>query len=219
MRAALYIDGFNFYHAVDNLNQPFLKWLNLWALGNRIIDTKTESLVRVVWCTAKKPHSPEKNQRHQEYITALKLEGVEVLEGHFIEDSIECNDCHRVWSAPKEKESDINLALSVIDDAYQDLVDHFYLLTSDSDQGATARFFAKRFPKKKLTSVVPPGMEASKAIRTHTPHKIKIHESYLEQCLLPPLRTDEIEGKKTLRYRRPPKYNPPPGWVPPDKRP
>ena len=64
LRAALYVDGFNLYHAIDDLDRPFLKWLDLWALGERILDRKTERLVRKVYCTAQKPGEPAKNQRH-----------------------------------------------------------------------------------------------------------------------------------------------------------
>jgi hypothetical protein len=33
MRVACYIDGFNFYHALDDLAKPHLKWVDLWALS------------------------------------------------------------------------------------------------------------------------------------------------------------------------------------------
>ena len=41
-RAAFYIDGFNLYHAIDAYKRPYLKWLNLKALG-RAIAPKSES--------------------------------------------------------------------------------------------------------------------------------------------------------------------------------
>ncbi len=28
-----YIDGLNLYHAIDDLNRPHLKWVDLWALS------------------------------------------------------------------------------------------------------------------------------------------------------------------------------------------
>ena len=31
-RIIAYVDGFNLYHAIDNLNRPALKWLDLNAL-------------------------------------------------------------------------------------------------------------------------------------------------------------------------------------------
>lgn len=111
-RAALYVDGFNLYHSIDELNQPHLKWLNLWALGERIINRNKEKLVKARYFTARKPGAHAKNIRHDEYMTALKSYGVEITRGHFIDDQVECRGCNWVWDAPREKETDVNLALA-----------------------------------------------------------------------------------------------------------
>ena len=151
-RAALYVDGFNLYHALDALNEPHLKWLNLFALGSRILNRNQETLVKVRYFTALKPgpKAAEKNKRHREYITALKWFNVKIHEGHFISDTVDCLGCKRVWESPKEKETDVNIALFLYDDAHQDAFDVAYLLTADLDQGATARMLKKRFPKKTI---------------------------------------------------------------------
>jgi len=36
-RTIVYIDGFNFYHAVDDLGEPHLKWVDLWALSEKLL--------------------------------------------------------------------------------------------------------------------------------------------------------------------------------------
>jgi hypothetical protein len=219
-RAAFYVDGFNLYHALDALNQPHLKWLNLFALGSRILNRNQETLVKVRYCTALKPglKAVEKNKRHREYITALKWFNVKVHEGHFISDNVDCSKCGHVWESPKEKETDVNIALLLFDDAYQDAFDVAYLLTADSDQGATARMLKKRFPKKRLVSVVPPGMEASKSIMTYADHRYKLNEDIIEQCLLPGVEYDPAR-RGAIAFQRPAEYAPPAGWVPPDQRP
>jgi uncharacterized LabA/DUF88 family protein len=159
LRAALYVDGFNLYHAIDELGEPHLKWLNLAALGERIIPRTKERLIKVRWFTALQPKAPEdRRQRHREYITALKYFNVAVHQGHFIFDEVDCHGCGRVWAKPQEKETDVNIALHLFDDVYQDVFDVAYLLTADSDQGATAKMMVRRFPTKKLVSVVPPDM-------------------------------------------------------------
>jgi len=38
-----YIDGFNLYHAIDELAQPHLKWLNLWALSSHLLREASQS--------------------------------------------------------------------------------------------------------------------------------------------------------------------------------
>ena len=217
-RAALYVDGFNLYHAIDALNQPHLKWLDLAALGNRVLNRRTQRLVKVHYFTALKPGAFEKNKRHREYITALKYFNVAVHEGHFIKDAVDCRKCGHVWDKPQEKETDVSIALHLVDDAYQDVFDVAYLLTANSDQGATARMMKRRFPTKALVSLVPPGMEASKAILSHTSLKQKITIEFLEDCLLPAFTMMGPKENQSVAFRRPSNYDPPKGWLPPVER-
>jgi hypothetical protein len=204
---------------VDDLGQPHLKWLNLADLGNRVIPRERERLVKVRWFTAIQPRADEgKKKRHREYITALRYYNVAVHEGHFAFDIVDCYNCSHQWEKPQEKETDVSIGVHLIDDAHKDVFDVAYLLTADSDQGATARMMKERFPKKRLISVVPPGMEASKAIMSHTPHKLKLPVEFLEDCLLPHHALTGPKGNESVVFRRPPEYDPPPGWLPPKER-
>lgn len=51
MRTACYIDGFNLYHAVDDLGDSSLKWTNLASLARSYLRDGDE-LVRTVFFTA-----------------------------------------------------------------------------------------------------------------------------------------------------------------------
>jgi hypothetical protein len=196
-----------------------LKWLNFAALGERIIQRGKERLVKVRWFTALQPKAPEdKNRRHREYITALKHYNVAVHQGHFIFDQVDCRKCSHTWEKPQEKETDVSIALHLLDDAYQDVFDVVYLLTADSDQGATARMMKRRFPEKRFTTVVPPGREPSKAILTYADHKLKLPVEYLEDCLLPAFGLIGPANNSTVAFKRPTEYDPPAGWVPPRAR-
>jgi len=44
-----FIDGFNLYHAINNLNQSHLKWLNLHSLSKTFIKSKSEILSKVFY--------------------------------------------------------------------------------------------------------------------------------------------------------------------------
>ena len=76
----------------------------------------------------------------------------------------------------------------------------------------------KRFPKKCLVSVVPPGMEASKAIMTYADQRYKLNVEIIEECLLPGVQLDPSRNG-AVAFQRPAEYAPPAGWVAPDKRP
>lgn len=216
IRAALYVDGFNLYHAIDGMKQDHLKWLNLWRLGQLIIPSHSESLVRVVYCSAYRKKDFDALARHQSYVAALGHVGVVPVMGHYIDEPASCRDCKRQWTVPREKETDCNVALSVLDDAYQRLCDHAYLVTADSDQAATARVLRERFPAVRLTSVAPPGRPFSSSILSYGASKIQLAAAHLERCLFPAYVTAE-DGSRMVR--RPAKYDPPSGWIPPEMRP
>jgi hypothetical protein len=184
-RAAFYIDGFNLYHAIADLDQPHLKWLNLWQLCGLLIPQQSQTLARVVWCTAVRTKDAAAMLRHRTLIRAMASTGVIHCEGHFTTEERKCLSCTNSWNAPVEKEGDVNLAISLIDDAYQNLFDHAYLVTADSDQVATAKLFLKRFPGKALTSVAPPGRSHSKEILALGLPKLTINVSQMERCLFP----------------------------------
>lgn len=50
-RVAVYVDGFNLYHAIDELNVPKLKWLNLDALARSLLRPQ-ETLVKCHYFTS-----------------------------------------------------------------------------------------------------------------------------------------------------------------------
>jgi hypothetical protein len=175
-------------------------------------------LVRAFYASAiRRPGSPE-GERHQQYINALKHAGVEFRLGHFVSEEVECRGCTRRWDDPHEKESDVNLALAVLDDAHRNVFDIGYIVTADSDQAATARIFKTRFPQKQLVSIVPPGMEPSKAIKTYIPI-VKLPKVAIEECLFPESASSTVDGKHITHFTRPSSYDPPMDWLPPSKRP
>lgn len=213
-RAALYVDGFNLYHSIKDLNEPFLKWCNLWALGELIIPKNSQVLVRVVFCTAYYPGDQKKRWRHDQYRNALEVAGVECVFGHYIMEPKQCGNCGDTWEKPSEKETDINVALTLMNDAWQDKYDVAYLLTADSDQAATARAFSEAFPQRKLITVAPPDRNFSASIVKYAHGKIALTKDHLERCLFPPL-----VFKDGKMGRRPKEYEPPAGWVRPQDRP
>lgn len=216
LRSAFYIDGFNLYHAVADLGEPFLKWCNLRRLSEILIPSQSEQLVRVTYCSAFYPGEAQKRWRHEQYMNALRNTDVNVVLGHFIKEPRNCWSCGATWHHPTEKETDINIAINIIEDAYNDIYDKIYLVTADSDQASTARFLARVFPNKPLVTVAPPGRNFSAAILQHAQGgKIKLNRDHFERALLPPFVLKE--GRPAAR--RPREYDPPAGWVEPEARP
>lgn len=207
----MYIDGFNLYHAISDLGEAHLKWLDLVKLGNLIIPGKTETLVQVTYCTAFYPGDSTKRWRHEQYLNALHVTGVVTLMGHYIHEPRDCHKCGHEWEKPTEKQTDINVALSLFNDARLDVFDTAYLVTADSDQGATAKFLATNFPQKKLVTVAPPNRNFSTSILANAIDKITLNKTHIERCLF-----GNVVFKEGMRAgRRPREYDPPAGWKAP----
>lgn len=212
-RAAFYIDGFNLYHAIDDLRQPHLKWLDLWALGAHVIPRQSQALVRVVWCAALKTSDTQKMLRHRQLIYAQEARGVVCLKGHFATEPRECRNCRDTWDAPIEKQGDVNLALSLLDDAYRDVFDYAYLVSADGDQAATIRMVKERFPEKRVVAVAPPKRQHNKITRDLADDNMVLKTEQLERCLLP--RAVMSDDNTRVLAQRPNDYAPPAGWRPP----
>jgi uncharacterized LabA/DUF88 family protein len=137
LRAALYVDGFNVYHAVEALNDDRLKWLSLRDLGNTIIRRQTERLVQAVYFSAYAHHRSQRDptivQRHREYVAELEATGVEVVLGNFKSKPRRRFACNARWDSHEEKETDVNIAVRLVADAYCDVFDVAYVLSAGTD--------------------------------------------------------------------------------------
>lgn len=215
IKAGLFIDGFNLYHAIDEMGHNYLKWADLWRLGEDIIPSQTQSLEMVEFCTAFFPGDFSKRIRHETYCKALDLKGVKCHWGHYAVDDRNCPSCKHAWARPSEKQSDIHVALSVFDAARRGKIDHAYLLSADSDQAATVKWYKEAFPEKAITIVIPPQRPGSKLIRDkHEKLKIRLNRDHFERAHFGASVTN---GATTVI--RPFEYDPPKGWVHPDDQP
>ncbi|OYX51911.1 MAG: hypothetical protein B7Y97_03345 [Sphingomonas sp. 32-66-10] len=207
MRGAVYIDGFNLYHAVDDIGVPHLKWCNFWELARLITKGHAKTLEKVVFCTAYFPGMPGKRSRHEMFVRALDLVGVETRLGHVAKESVTCKlaECEFTWWQPTEKATDINLSLAIIEDAMDNVFDIAFLVTADTDQVATINSFRKRFPEKRIFIVSPPGRQPSEHLDRIAHGKVRLKERHFHQTLLPAVVT--AAGKNSVA--RPTEYDPP----------
>lgn len=204
-RAAVYIDGFNLYHPIKDSGLNHLKWACLWKLGEMLCAPDGYRLVKVVFCTAVPRHLPDSMARHQTFNAAQIARGVLVLKGHHVPEG----------SGYSEKQSDINVALSVIMDGIDDVYDAAYLLSADSDQVATAKFFRQRFQgTKRLYAAIPFGKTFPNDYSSLGVLRRDVSIQMLEHCVMP----SQVQGKSGL-INRPADYAPPATWMHPDQRP
>ncbi len=215
LRGGVYVDGFNLYHAIDDLRLPYLKWVCLKRLSSRFSRGHAHQIDRIVFGTAFFPGNFEKRKRHEAYNQALEANGVSVKLGHTTKEPIKCRSCGHQWDQPREKETDINVALSMFDDAAQGLIDVVFLISADTDQAATLKFLKRRFPEIKRVVVTPLGRPKSKHLRDLADANITLNADDIDACVLPAF----VRPEKGRLIVRPAHYHPPDGWVHPDERP
>ena len=212
-RVACFIDGFNLYHAVDNLrddagNAPhYLKWLNLWSLASAFVPPTTQEVVSVHYFSAYATWLQSAYERHRAYTGALESLGVTLVMGKFKEKKRSCRHCGTQWTAHEEKESDVNLAVEFVKQAFMGAFDRALLVTADSDLCPPIRLVSESFPNLDLQVLTPPGgYDLARELRGIAP-TVRIRMKHLQQNLLPA----EIELKNGHRISRPQKYEPPAG--------
>jgi hypothetical protein len=213
-RAMLYVDGFNLHHAILETGRRDLLWLDLIGLGRQVRGA-TERLAGVTWVSAHRPQRRERMLALFAYERALRARGVRCLMGHFVMHADHCHACGHLWTSSTEKQSDVNLALAVASDAAADRFDTAYLVTTDGDHAATARFVRESFPEKRIVSVAPPGRGHNKQVVEWCDARAAIDIPMLEQAILPErLRVGRRGWVERPLAWSPPEPEPPPGPPP-----
>jgi uncharacterized LabA/DUF88 family protein len=184
-RAAFYFDGFNLYHALDALRQQHLKWVSLHDLSNLLIPSRDEAVRSIVYFSAYLTHKPDKLVRHRAYVAALEATGVECVLGRFKYSDVRCRNCGSEWRSYEEKETDVNIGIRIVRDAFRDVFDVYYLVSADTDLAPVIRMLKNEFPEKEFVSVATPRRPHSSEFLRLADRTLKITENALSKCLLP----------------------------------
>lgn len=195
----VYIDGFNLYHAIDDLGDDSLKWLDLQLLSQNILN-RYQILGEVKYFSAYATWRPDAYKRHREYIAALESRGVKVIMGRFKEKKLTCKaECKKEFITHEEKETDVNIGAHLISDALQNNFDTAYVITADTDLAAVVRLTRTLIaPDRRVVVVAPPKRMARARELAHT---FEITKGKLRISQLP----DKIETPTGI-ILRPDKY-------------
>ena len=200
-RVVAYIDGFNLYHAIDDLGSPHLKWLDLWALCKDLLKNG-DTLEAVNYFSAYYTANPKRHRRHERYVAALEAQGVTVHLGIFKRKTVYCQGCKNTSPAWEEKETDVHLAVRMVADAFQDKFDKAILISADSDLLPPVRTIRSCVPGKNIFVVAPPKrMGRARALQA----AYEIPKGKVNRNLLP----REIICNGGKKIVRPDRYDPP----------
>ena len=206
-RTIVYVDGFNFYYGTVR-GTPW-KWLDPVALFQKVLGPQN-TLIKIKYFTARvKPSTrdPHVNVRQDVYLRALQAYCplVELHFGHFLRHRIAMEHANPppnsvyVWKN-EEKGSDVNLALHVLNDAWQNAYDCAVIASNDSDLAEALRLV--KVQNHKLIGLVTPGAPAripSQQLRQYADFVKPIRTQMLQSSQLP----DPIP---TTTIRKPPSW-------------
>jgi len=207
LRVVLYVDGFNLYHALDELNAPQLKWLDLRALGRVFVDPQVHDLVGVKYFSAYATWRADSMMRHRLYVAALEAHGVEAVMGRFKERHRRCPKCDRSYLTHEEKETDVNIGINLVGDAHHNRFDRALLCSNDSDLAPVVAQVRRDFPGKSVRILTPPGRRTSKELvaaagdrkNVSTIKRIHVERSRLpEKTILPEGKVVAIPARYTF---------------------
>ena len=185
MNVICYIDGFNLYHGLRSKGWRKYYWLDVWALAERFLRGE-QTLVEVVYFTARVKQDPPAQQRQMTYIDAMRATrpGVKVVYGHYLAKRMECFNCGNTYTRHEEKMTDVNIACHLLTDAMDGRFDVALLMSGDSDLVPPVRVIRERWPNKRVIAIFPPNRK-SDALRRTVHGQKWIAEADLRQSLLP----------------------------------
>lgn len=152
----VYIDGFNLYYGA--VRGSAFKWLNLQRFFQLL--RPADNILGIHYFTALVDGPTRPNQTV--YLRALgTLPLVNVVLGKFKKKQVRCTNSactfagDRFFEVPEEKRTDVNIAVFLLDDAYQNKCGHSIVVSGDSDLVPAISLLKVRFPHKKVTVYVP----------------------------------------------------------------
>ena len=143
--------------------------------------------------------------RHRAYVAALEATGVECVLGRFKYSDVRCRNCGSQWRSYEEKETDLNIGIRIVRDAFHDVFDVYYLVSADTDLAPAIRMLKTEFPGREFVSVATPRRPHSSEFLRLADRTFKITNNALSKCLLPA----ELAGKDGKMIVRPAQYDSP----------
>ena len=183
-RVGVYIDGFNLYFGLKARQWKRYYWLNVVRLAENLL-RPNQCLGFVKYFTARISGPPEKRMRQEQYLDALAtLQNLKILYGHYMPTPSTCRHCGVSDSVPKEKMTDVNIAVEILVDAYQNAFDLALIISGDGDLVPPVRAIRRLFPAKVVVVAFPP-RRASVQLGTSAHAHFMIGRAVIAKSLLP----------------------------------
>lgn len=155
-RVIAYIDGYNLYFGLLDARLQTSRWLDLHGVSTALLKPG-QRLDLVRYFTTSVRNDPDAAKRQAVFIDALRARGgIEIDFGVFLSKPVTCRRCNNQWNKNEEKRTDVNIAVRLLNDAYDDLFDMALVVSGDSDLVPIVESVSERFPHKRVIVASPP---------------------------------------------------------------
>jgi uncharacterized LabA/DUF88 family protein len=197
MKTYVYIDAFNLYFGCVK-GTPY-KWLDLSKLCAILLPH--HQIERIKYFTAhvkSLPNNPDAPARQQNYFRALRtVRNLEIIYGHFLSHHVRMPLANPGLGQPKtvevikteEKGSDVNLAIHLLHDAYQNRYECAVIVSGDSDLLAAVQIVKNELGKP--VGVLNPQKRPSRMLEQHATFYKHIRPGVLAASQFPKSLIDE----------------------------
>lgn len=184
-RVMVFVDGFNLYYGLREKHGRKYLWLDLEALAVSLLKPG-QQLVSVKYFTARVRSAPDSEQRQSDYLDALVAHcgRLEVIDGRFQEKDRHCRSCGSSWVVHEEKETDVSIAVALLESGVNDEFDVAMILSADSDLCPAVRALRRMKPEKRVIAAFPP-RRSSGDLRRTVDAAFTVGDAKLRQAQLP----------------------------------
>lgn len=184
-RVRAYIDGFNLFHGTRDRFGLIFHWIDPQALVRSLL-RRGQRLDRVMYFTARNRQQHSGRHRQDIHLQAIvaHCQLVTIMLGRFQEKSIACPQCRARWVTYEEKETDVSIAVSLVEDAAEDRYDVALIISADSDMVPAIHAARRLRPEKKIIVVFPPKRHSDDLVRV-ADHVLRIDRTMLSRSQLP----------------------------------
>ncbi len=193
LRVTFLVDGFNLYHSLRDAEKKTgvrCKWLDLRAFCQAHLQFfgRDARLEEVYYFSAYATHLAARNPhvvtRHQILVRAFEHTRVKVEMGHFKPKDVHCYLCKREIVRHEEKETDVALAVRLVELVVTDRCDVAVVLTGDTDIAPGIRTALRLAPTKRVC-VLAPYRRANAELKQLAHQVIKVRAETYAQHLFP----------------------------------
>ena len=155
-RVISYIDRFNLYFGLKAKRLERFLWLDVQALSTNLC-VHDQTLVATKYFTSRVGEPADKVKRQNTYLEALQtLPNLPLFFGRYQMNPFTCRACSYTQQIPSEKMTDVNIAVELMTDAFQDRFDTAILISADSDLVGPIVALHRLFPVKRVIVAFPP---------------------------------------------------------------